>query len=68
MTQREAQTNRPDQDANVVSVHQCGDGVRDHAHQQAAQHFYNAGRRGDVTGRAGQVQRGREQEAKHNGR
>ncbi len=68
MTQREAQTDRPDQDADVVRVHQRGDGVRDHAHQQTAKHFHNPGRRGDITGRAGQVQRGREQEAKHHGR
>ena len=68
VAQREAQTNRPDQDTNVVSVHQRGDGVRDHAHQQAPQDFDNPGRRRDITGRAGQVQRGREQEAKHHGR
>ena len=68
VTQREAQANRPDQDANVVSAHQRGDGVRNHAHQQSAKHFDNAGWRRDVTGRAGQVQRGREQEAKHHGR
>ena len=68
VTQREAQTNRPDQDANVVSAHQRGDGVRDHAHQQTAKDFHNPGRRRDITGRAGQVQRGREQEAKHHGR
>jgi len=65
MTERQAQTNRPYQNADIVGLHQRGDGVRYHAHQQAAQHLGNTGRRRDFGGAYGQRQRLRREMAKH---
>ncbi|MNP32422.1 hypothetical protein D3C76_1256010 [compost metagenome] len=68
MAQGKAQPDGPHQNADVVSIQQGINRVRDHAHQQAAKHLDNAGWRGDITRGRGKVQRGREQEAKHHRR
>ncbi|GAR63168.1 hypothetical protein NGUA15_04996 [Salmonella enterica] len=57
MTQGKSQADGPHQNPDIVSVQQRVDGVRHHAHQQTAQDFYNAGRRHDILGATGQMQR-----------
>ena len=50
VTERQPQANGPHQNANIVSLHQRGDWVGDHAHQQPMEHFGDAGRRNDFRG------------------
>ncbi len=55
MAEGKAKANRPHQNADIVGVHQRANRVRYHAHQQAVQHFKDAGRRHDLA--AGRAQR-----------
>ncbi len=67
MTQRDAEADRPRQDADEVRFHECAHRVGDHVEEQVLEHHQDATRRVAGRGCGVEHQRGREREAGKHG-